>query len=296
MTRKLSGNKPSWMFEYADLEQSSAVHNLSLLKTANEGCEGLQELDELIVMLENEGYFKDYLTVLQPIYEMVKEVQAEREPTASKILLHIANIWLNIKENIAQQNPYINSLSQAMQHAFVKKIGDLSDPDWLKSTHFNVNVAVTAAFLDPIVHSQLAYLCDKIPAFDYEKMKQIIHKAARPFVGQSPRITSTKRTMFPQLQTIEWIYKPIDDELSMYTTMRKYTDDALEFWNETQKILPILSKVAKIFLGIEASSSPSERSFKELRYLVSNFTRNRMHPEFNATLVQLRNSYLQETL
>ncbi|KAI1722151.1 zinc finger BED domain-containing protein 1-like [Ditylenchus destructor] len=102
--------------------------------------------------------------------------------------------------------------------------------------------------------------------------------------------------MFPQLQTIEWIYKPIDDELSMYTTMRKYTDDALEFWNETQKILPILSKVAKIFLGIEASSSPSERSFKELRYLVSNFTRNRMHPEFNATLVQLRNSYLQETL
>ncbi|KAI1699281.1 hypothetical protein DdX_17409 [Ditylenchus destructor] len=100
-----------------------------------------------------------------------------------------SNIWLNIKENIAQQNPYINSLSQAMQHAFVKKIGDLSDPDWLKSTHFNVNVAVTAAFLDPIVHSQLAYLCDKIPAFDYEKMKQII--------GQSPRITSTKRTMFP---------------------------------------------------------------------------------------------------
>ncbi|KAI1728321.1 hypothetical protein DdX_00492 [Ditylenchus destructor] len=160
-----------------------------------------------------------------------------------------SNIWLNIKENIAQQNPYINSLSQAMQHAFVKKIGDLSDPDWLKSTHFNVNVSVTAAFLDPIVHSQLAYLCDKIPAFDYEKMKQIIHKAARPFVGQSPRITSTKRTMFPQLQTIEWIYKPIDDELSMYTTMRKY-----------------------------------------------NFTRNRMHPEFNATLVQLRNSYLQETL
>ncbi|KAI1695467.1 hypothetical protein DdX_19566 [Ditylenchus destructor] len=192
--------------------------------------------------------------------EMVKEVQAERESTASKILLHIANTWLNIKENIAQQNPYINSLSQAMQHAFVKKIGDLSDPDWLKSTHFNVNVAVTAAFLDPIVHSQLAYLCDKIPAFDYEKMKQIIHKAARPFVGQSPRITSTKRTMFPQLQTIEWIYKPIDDELSMYTTMRKYTDDALEFWNET--ILPNLSKVAKIFLGIEASSSPSERSFK----------------------------------
>ncbi|KAI1710148.1 hypothetical protein DdX_10822 [Ditylenchus destructor] len=104
-------------------------------------------------------------------------------------------VWNNIKYlaqykgNIAQQNPYINSLSQAMQHAFVKKIGDLSDPDWLKSTHFNVNVAVTAAFLDHIVHSQLAYLCDKIPAFDYEKMKQII--------GQSPRITSTKRTMFP---------------------------------------------------------------------------------------------------
>ncbi|KAI1704646.1 hypothetical protein DdX_14145 [Ditylenchus destructor] len=120
-------------------------------------------------MLENEGYFKDYLTVLQPIYEMVKEVQAEREPTASKILLHIANIWLNIKENIAQQNPYINSLSQAMQHAFVKKIGELSDPDWLKSTHFNVNVAVTAAFLDPIVNSQLAYLCDNI-VYYYEKI------------------------------------------------------------------------------------------------------------------------------
>ncbi|KAI1697926.1 hypothetical protein DdX_18201 [Ditylenchus destructor] len=121
---------------------SSAIHNLDLLKTANEECQGLQELDELIAILENEGYFKDYLTVLQPIYEMVKEVQAEKEPTSSKILLHIANIWLNIKENLSQQNPYINALSQAIQHAFVKKFGDLSDPDWLNTTHFNVNVAV----------------------------------------------------------------------------------------------------------------------------------------------------------
>ncbi|KAI1697927.1 hypothetical protein DdX_18202 [Ditylenchus destructor] len=241
---------------------SSAIHNLDLLKTANEECQGLQELDELIAILENEGYFKDYLTVLQPIYEMVKEVQAEKEPTSSKILLHIANIWLNIKENLSQQNPYINALSQAIQHAFVKKFGDLSDPDWLNTTHFNVNVAVTAAFLDPLSHSQLAYLRDKIPAFDHEKMKEIIHKVARPFVGQCLHSTTTKKTMFPQKRTIEWVYKPIDDELSMYITMRKHTYDALEFWNDTHKILPILAKVAKLFLGIEATSSPSERSFK----------------------------------
>ncbi|KAI1693950.1 zinc finger BED domain-containing protein 1-like [Ditylenchus destructor] len=102
--------------------------------------------------------------------------------------------------------------------------------------------------------------------------------------------------MFPQKNTIEWVYKPIDDELSMYITMRKHTDDALEFWKDNQTALPILAKTAKIYLGIEASSSPSERSFKELRYLVSNFTRNRMHPEFNATLVQLRDSYVKGIL
>ncbi|KAI1693048.1 hypothetical protein DdX_20871 [Ditylenchus destructor] len=218
-----------------------------------------------------EGCFKDYLTVLQPIYEMVKEVQEEKEPTSSKILLHIANIWLKITDNISQQNPYINSLSQATQHAFIKKIGNLADLDWLKITHFNVNVAVTAAFLDPLAHSQLPYLCDIIPAFDYEQMKEIVHKVARPFISQWPPSTSTKKTMFPQKNTIEWVYKPIDDELSMYITMRKHTDDALEFWKDNQTALPILAKTAKIFHGIEASSSPSERSFKvtNLRRLFS---------------------------
>ncbi|KAI1697739.1 hypothetical protein DdX_18328 [Ditylenchus destructor] len=164
----------------------------------------------------------------------------------------------------SQQNPYINSLSQATQHAFIKKIGDLSDPEWLKITHFNVNVAVTAAFLDPLAHSQLPYLCDIIPAFDYEQMKEIVHKVARPFISQRPPNTSTKKSMFPQKNTIEWVYKPIDDELSMYINMRKHTDDALEFWKDNQTALPILTKTAKIYLGIEASSSPSERSFKEL--------------------------------
>ncbi|KAI1699070.1 putative zinc finger BED domain-containing protein 1-like [Ditylenchus destructor] len=166
---------------------------LDFLKSAYEQCQGLQELSELIAMIENEGCFKDYLTVLKPIYEMVKEVQEEKEPTSSKILLHIANIWLKIMDNISQQNPYINSLSQATQHAFIKKIGNLADLDWLKITHFNVNVAVTAAFLDPLVHSQLPYLCDIIPAFDYEQMKEIVHKPARPFISQWPPSTSTKK-------------------------------------------------------------------------------------------------------
>ena len=45
--------------------------------------------------------------------------------------------------------------------------------------------------------------------------------------------------------------------------------DVLSYWNDAQKRLPILSVVARKFLGITATSVASERVFSKTGYIVS---------------------------
>uniref|UniRef100_A0A915DSJ7 HAT C-terminal dimerisation domain-containing protein n=1 Tax=Ditylenchus dipsaci TaxID=166011 RepID=A0A915DSJ7_9BILA len=45
------------------------------------------------------------------------------------------------------------------------------------------------------------------------------------------------------------------------------------FWKQHESMFPRLSVLAKFLFGWQPSSAPSERTFKELRYVVENFTR-----------------------
>ena len=46
------------------------------------------------------------------------------------------------------------------------------------------------------------------------------------------------------------------------------TKPILEWWKENQLLLPILSKIAKDYLAIPATSAPSERLFSEAGNLI----------------------------
>jgi hypothetical protein len=44
----------------------------------------------------------------------------------------------------------------------------------------------------------------------------------------------------------------------------------------------------------QASSSPNEFAFKDLKMLIGNFTRNKMNPAKTATLIRLKSQFSKE--
>ena len=56
-------------------------------------------------------------------------------------------------------------------------------------------------------------------------------------------------------------------------------NDPLSWWMQHKEQLPVLAKLAQIYLAVQASSAPSERVFSKASLLLSN-RRSAMDPNF----------------
>uniref|UniRef100_A0A915DVH7 HAT C-terminal dimerisation domain-containing protein n=1 Tax=Ditylenchus dipsaci TaxID=166011 RepID=A0A915DVH7_9BILA len=220
---------------------------------------------------------REYLEVLKPIKKMVVAMEAEKEPTANNLLPKLAEIWLHLKKKsqMLEGNSFYGlALATAAMEAFQRKVGDFST-NWLASGgKLNKELVVCAAFMDPFVHLQLENVCEKIPGLDYEQLKTVVlEKQVRYHLRK--HVTS-------HLQ---------NQEFKAYSVM--WDEDPLTFWKSNSKYMPRLARLAKWVLSVQASSSASERAFKELRCVLGDFARNRLNPNRTASLVQLRNSFMR---
>lgn len=68
------------------------------------------------------------------------------------------------------------------------------------------------------------------------------------------------------------------DELEEYVGTRMIKAKTLEFWAKSEVTYPNLSRMAKEYLGIPATSASSERCFSQARILLP-YTRNRLSPK-----------------
>ena len=81
----------------------------------------------------------------------------------------------------------------------------------------------------------------------------------------------------------EAIKKEMEKELKFYwleinSVEKKVLKNYKKFWADRKKIFPYLSKVAQKWLGVVATSAPSERLFSTLGNIVTK-KRNRLNPE-----------------
>ncbi len=81
----------------------------------------------------------------------------------------------------------------------------------------------------------------------------------------------------------------IKNELKSYSNIRVYVNEyscPLEFYQNNEKILPNMAKIAKMVFCITASSVPSECLFSTAGNLISE-KRSRLHPECAQDLLML---------
>jgi hypothetical protein len=73
-----------------------------------------------------------------------------------------------------------------------------------------------------------------------------------------------------------------DDEFQLYATDRRSREvpqfNELEFWKGVQQMYPQVAKMARKYLSVCASSTPSERCFSRAKLLLPS-TRNRLSPQ-----------------
>uniref|UniRef100_A0A915CVY0 HAT C-terminal dimerisation domain-containing protein n=1 Tax=Ditylenchus dipsaci TaxID=166011 RepID=A0A915CVY0_9BILA len=84
----------------------------------------------------------------------------------------------------------------------------------------------------------------------------------------------------------------IEKEVNSYTALLSIGESPLNFWRNNGKYFPYLATLARYLLSVPASSSPSERAFKELRCIMVDFTRNQMSAAKIASLIHIRTSFL----
>jgi hypothetical protein len=102
----------------------------------------------------------------------------------------------------------------------------------------------------------------------------------------------------PEEDALANISRDIESEISKYKTWsalpfrdkdREFTDPLL-WWKQNQFHLPILACLARQYLCIPATESPSERIFSTASLLLSKF-RNRMDPELAGRMVFVKKHF-----
>ena len=86
---------------------------------------------------------------------------------------------------------------------------------------------------------------------------------------------------------------PIDDEIEKYFSlalMFSINNNILEFWKENQSTLPLLCQLARIVLGLPATSAAAESKFSVAGTLIA-ANRSKLNPEKAKRLLYVHDNY-----
>lgn len=148
-----------------------------------------------------------------------------------------------------------------------------------------------ASFLDPRFKSLNFLSIDQIETTKQNLKKQIevSETSSSPFVTP---ILSNSTSIFLDFFNHDISSQPpisiVDTEISLYSQLptlsilplnhpQYHLHDPLQWWNERKDTFPLLSKQARKFLSIPATSVPSERLFSDAGNIITD-KRNRLNP------------------
>jgi len=120
-----------------------------------------------------------------------------------------------------------------------------------------------------------------------EKLNAEFSNSATNVTTTSPTHTSKLAAFFKDKNTTTF-KSPIDIELQLYyslpempkhdmTSDEYQQENPLIWWQKYATTLPMLSKIARIYIGIPATSVPAERLFSDAGNTITN-KRNRLDP------------------
>ncbi|XP_071682836.1 zinc finger BED domain-containing protein RICESLEEPER 2-like [Lolium perenne] len=199
---------------------------------------------------------------------------AQAYPTANIFYRHIVSIKIALRKAIAHRNPTYKAMGEAMMEKFnkyweeknnVMVLATILDPrykmfyiDWAFKELYDEDTAI-----DEIsdVHVELEELFDK-----FDTAKKMAEKSTTP----SSNICITSSSM-PASDSAFQTHRRNTTTKSSKSELRNYLEDALEdpnpkfilldWWKVNSLRYPVLSKMARRFLTIPASSVSSESTF-----------------------------------
>lgn len=238
--------------------------------------------------------------ILRPFEQVSSEMSAEKTVTLSKVINIVRGLILvlsKFKENVTQPDceNLLTSLLQSMSSRFLNNSIELN------------STAAKAALLDPRFKKR-AFSCaehlrrakeklqDEVVNLISKERQSLKSYSSQPNAVQSPiQDINTKEDLvwkeFDSQITTTLVQTPLSQAI---IEIRMYMEDApldrkedpLVYWKNRELLYPRLSKLVKKYLGIVATSVPSERIFSKAGELISS-RRSRLKAKNVASLLFL---------
>ncbi|KAK4328281.1 hypothetical protein Pmani_001306 [Petrolisthes manimaculis] len=236
---------------------------------------------------------KDMITALRPYEEVTRELSAEKFVSISKVI-PLSTLLLTSSSDLSKKdNEVACQLAQQCKKRFmnIEQNYPLAASTWFdprfKSLTFknNDNIKVTK---EKIIH-------------ELQKMKPV---PAPTDLDDSPAVPPEEKggiwTMFDQAKKKNQEQRTSSSMVDAHIEMRMYGDeqlmsretDPLEWWRSREECLKFSSKLARKYLGIVATSVPSERLFSKAGQLISD-RRASLKPK-NVNMLLFLNDYLNQ--
>lgn len=209
---------------------------------------------------------KEIMNILRPLEIATKEVSGEKYVTASTVI-PMVHCLIDKISSIKTDDAVASLLKNAILNECQKRFGKIE----------NVYLLAVSTLLDPKfkkMHFKDRLACAKsIQHIKSLMEKEFNTKEKSPMVSE-PSISSDKKmysiwslhyTMMQRSQNIINSDDTLQDEVSLYlkTSVCEFSKNPLQIWEQLASTCPLLSKLARKFLSLVASSVPSERLFSK---------------------------------
>ncbi|XP_066960755.1 zinc finger BED domain-containing protein 4-like [Macrobrachium rosenbergii] len=246
---------------------------------------------------DEQNQVEQAIAALQPFEEVTKEVSTENFVSLSKVI-PLTTILTTVSSDLSREG---NALAGHLVEQCKKRFVNIEQ---------NYPLAASA-FLHPRFKHLAFKNTDTIQVTKgklLNEMKNVVSgvgssetSVSTDTVSESPR-TQTKSTGIWKILdfTREQAEKERSTRTECHVELRRYSEELtitrdknpLDWWKTREHIMSNLSKCAKKYLGIVATSVPSERLFSQAGLVVSD-RRSCLKPE-NVEMMLFLNSYLKQ--
>lgn len=209
--------------------------------------------------------FHEYLSFLKPYRELTVLVCGDKFPSQSLVIPYHKLLIANVVKTM--NSPTSTDLLKKCAQAAKSKLDEYEPPSGLSS--------IIASVLDPRLKTETSLqslLNDKIQSVEHlmrlvndEYIRVYAPKSASNHVNDDPVEDSLSGMLFKRRKV------DVSDEFIAYRRQPPVDGkaDPVDWWRQHQEEFPNLSRMARDYLSIAASSASSERHFSKARYLIT---------------------------
>jgi hypothetical protein len=224
---------------------------------------------------------EDVVPVLEPLAEVTEILGKDSTPTGSSVFILLQNLISDVLKIGADDSGALKDMKQKIADGLKKrfKISERGSPENIKSP------LVLAAFLDPRYKATLSKI---LKNEEMQELKTLVLEKMMPMQTENIRTDECDEPPKKKTKMQDIIKGDILDEVAMELSpeseLEKYLAEPvrlpcpLSWWKLHQWKFQRLSKLARIYLAVPATSIPSERTFSTAGQTVTKL-RSSLDPE-----------------